>query len=649
MNEEQLAAIHADIAKSEDKARHVFVRIRDARSPGNVAVDTQEAFPRLVSIARTALAALPGPQPEDDEIALATAICWVGPVYRPPPFALFDEANILRQAYGITSDERAVELAVAFGLGRGRGAPPAGGRVAGTWNGVWDGAYTALLRLVRAHCVRVHRHFASQGVLGYPFAADQAGLARAAWQDAQLIVAALLRPISPPRPLDEGEEIRISGSSVIASETASALLRIGDASFHIPVGARQVLQLRINELELTRSQGNPLLWPQGGRLVVLSTGCEVRVDSPDSLISPKYVKLRWDQWCRASGPAELTFWSCTCGTRDCAQEHRLASWDPHENGLSHFVGRSVAGWAFWARNPRLPTNVFVRGMLAAVLARDGFGDSGLWQPPADPSPAGRRGTPVEKDQPATELTRPIERPKTDLGIAGTGYLRLRVFNIEYRRCPICDTKEKVWSYPRTIRCKYGHLLPDATPRRTEPMLGIEGDQRGWFLAAERCVCPKCRGLYALSPQTLSEASQELPSEEKADSDNPSADETDRNTPSDSECGAPLLQRARDIAKRRRKAGLKEFVWCPHCRHGSEDEVMGTLPERATWVDIPIHATMEYLDQVQDDNDEVPVANADEREVGSPEDVVSLLQEIEQENEHKEKSGPDDSTDGGRHV
>jgi len=541
MNEEQFAAIDTAVRNCEKTQKTPVFGAR-----GGTAVDPA-AFARLVAAATQALGRRPEPSPID--IKIATAMSWVygeqrGPA---PALAVFQELGSLIPRQKLPDDGRLVELVVAFGVGWQRNDEI---RKQRSGPGIWNGAQYALLRLVAAHCQRVHRY--GRGHWGrYP---KDGHLSHLSFQDAQRIVAALTRPVLV-KDLNNVETIRIGVPSLLSHDQ---VLQIDNNGFRIPPGACQVLELmKPEKLALTKSTGAATMaWPRGGRLVIQATECAVRVDSPTAPRTPKFFKLAREQQCESRGPADIEAWTCTCGMKNCIHLHRLCSWDPRVLSLSGFVERAVAGKSPWMT---LKTNEFVGGMLAAVLISEGFeGDS------------------------------------TDHG------KRLRVFEVEFRQCPTC--KEKVWSFPGTRRCSEGHELPDWTPRKTEPLIGIDGDQRPWFQAEERCVCPNCETMYELTEQVLKEAmnlnnatrvGNRLTEEERnliEQQWKQAREKAGHNPKNSDECDAHRWRVARTIDEWRQSVHLDRFIWCPQCR---ENPIY--LPRQPTWVDVPVSGDILSLD------------------------------------------------------
>ena len=68
-----------------------------------------------------------------------------------------------------------------------------------------------------------------------------------------------------------------------------------------------------------------------------------------------------------SDAATIEVWECTCGWKRCAQQHRLASWDPARYSLWNFTANAVCG-------PNHPHTFksLINGMYIPLLIHEGW-------------------------------------------------------------------------------------------------------------------------------------------------------------------------------------------------------------------------------------------------------------------------------------
>jgi hypothetical protein len=296
--------------------------------------------------------------PDDLCFRLAFAMYLLGPGTFPPAGGMFADLLLLARRHLSDREQkkgRLLDFVIAYGCGWRRrvSAADAG------WNGIWQGALRALLRLAEAAVKSVDCELPAAGIrlnpgeerrtvahdIAFYLVSPEHGLDL---KPGSALVVCACRDAT--RLGDNTEEIPLGGKCVLSVKGPGARLRIGETSRPVPDGSRVVIACCEDYTEIRLFKGKPFgrLRLEAGEAAVLDPG---------------------------SSGAGFTVWQCSCGSPRCAERHRIENWKP-EFSLRDFVTAAVKGVT--PKGIKVPLGFFSlqQGMYYPLLARGVEADAG---------------------------------------------------------------------------------------------------------------------------------------------------------------------------------------------------------------------------------------------------------------------------------
>jgi len=148
----------------------------------------------------------------------------------------------------------------------------------------------------------------------------------------------------------------------LAQTSDGVRIDIGKEQFKSPLDGRIVLAV-------TRGKARFVL--AGGCSLPLGGGWKITITSSkgESEITARWAaKMNIGDKARLTGGNDLdvSLWACSCGTKQCAERHRLGTWRPEVASLWAFVGSAVNG----PYDP-IRTGAFAQGMYYGLLSKEG--------------------------------------------------------------------------------------------------------------------------------------------------------------------------------------------------------------------------------------------------------------------------------------
>lgn len=309
-------------------------------------------FENLVEDVRDAIrfsAAFQGVALDDLELRVVIACCVLGPknvpltddVYR----SLLKEVRTLPRP-----DEQVIPCTIAFGCGNWRTASD--GRDKG-WNGVWEGAYRGLIRLLE-HPVR-------EAMLTFSLPADDL------WSDATEIAHRLFQPVEHFR-LEIGQQLKTD--VLMDAETDEILTHVWLPSKRHPIelkpGQKWVATIAeaSGRLEIKGSPAFDL--PADAKIIISAKDGEAVINPTPAIRRDIPLDPEMNATITAYETAiDLIIWKCQCGHKDCTINHRLCNWDPRKFHLGHFLAWAVKG------GKSIRPGSFVQGILFPIIIMAG--------------------------------------------------------------------------------------------------------------------------------------------------------------------------------------------------------------------------------------------------------------------------------------
>ena len=160
----------------------------------------------------------------------------------------------------------------------------------------------------------------------------------------------------------------------IKADTDVAEITLGSFKTLAPLkgGSKYVLIVHGNPIHMTWQEPNsdgPRRIDDGSRLVVKAGYSETTIMVNGTIVA----KLRPYFQATLSGLWDIEVLECTCGHCECADRHRLDSWDPGIPGIDlvSFIASAVKGPGLAGTHHKIVTGAFKEGMYFALLA-EGF-------------------------------------------------------------------------------------------------------------------------------------------------------------------------------------------------------------------------------------------------------------------------------------
>ena len=266
--------------------------------------------------------------------------------YPPPDGVFFDLLGIIQGHLSIWKHQktRLLEFVTAYGCGWQRNDPPSDSG----WDGLWQASLRALARLVETALETVDSGLPAAGITLNPDDARQ-----------ELAHTIVFYMINPEHELDlepgsslmiasreectqfggDIEDIPLGGKCVLSVKGTGACLRIGGESQPVPDGSRVVIACCEDRTEIRLPETSFRLEPGGDATLDLGRG-----------------------------GAALYIWQCACGSRHCAERHRVSCWDPGFS-LRAFVAAAVKGVTRKGGKVRVGFFSLQQGMYYPLLTR----------------------------------------------------------------------------------------------------------------------------------------------------------------------------------------------------------------------------------------------------------------------------------------
>jgi hypothetical protein len=333
-----------DDRKAEEVLRGVEDFLAGANANG-LDIGKGEHFERMVAYVRQHVQV--DDQIDENELRMVTALCWLGPARSGiPPQEQREELRQIMRGISPEPDEqgrRTMEFVLAYGCGKWRKVEVG----EGGWKQRWPGAMQGLQRALEP-AVREADRWLRVRVVGYQERGND-DLSGDAWMLALGLIHA-----EKPLHVNEGMSLRCTDDGTELEAPAH--------SDSVPSGAKAVFAVEGRQADLRVQGGEALILAIGAKVIISARDDETRISVTANNSSRRARLITWERG-YIKGPATLVFWTCSCGHTQCAERHRLQSWNPGKVSLWSFAASAIKG-----PQPGIQIGSFIAGMYFPLFA-----------------------------------------------------------------------------------------------------------------------------------------------------------------------------------------------------------------------------------------------------------------------------------------